>query len=58
MENGELFHIKCFAHVINLIVQDGIEVIRDVISKVRDSVKCVKSSTLRMQTFSSKWLVM
>ena len=48
---GQLFHVRCYAHILNLIVQEGTDIIREVTTKVRESVKYVKSSTLRLQTF-------
>jgi len=49
--DGQLFHVRCCAHIINLIVQDGIDSIKDVLVKVRESVKYINSSTLRLQKF-------
>ena len=57
LASDSLFHIRCSAHNINFIVQERIESIKDVISKVQDTVKYIKSSTLRLK-LSSKWLVM
>ena len=36
--NGKLLHIRCCAHILNLIVRDGLSVIGDNIDKIRDSV--------------------
>ena len=33
--NGEFFHIRCSAHIINLIVQDGLKVASDTLHKIR-----------------------
>ena len=49
--NGDLFHMRCCAHVLNLIVQDGLKYIDDSITKIRDSVKYVKGSQVRKQKF-------
>ena len=37
--NGDLFHVRCATHVLNLIVKDGLEVIDGVITDIRESVK-------------------
>ena len=49
--DGKMFHIRCLSHIINLVVHEGTDIIKDMITKVHDSAKYVKSSTLRLQTF-------
>lgn len=46
--NGQLFDVRCAAHVLNSILQDAMEALRDVAEKIRDSVRHVKNS-LAMQ---------
>lgn len=48
---GASFHVRCAAHVLNLIVKDGLKVIDPIIYKVRESVKYVKWSEIRKKTF-------
>ena len=35
---GKFFHMRCCAHILNLIVKDGLEIIDGSIEKIRDSV--------------------
>ncbi|PKU67264.1 Putative AC transposase [Dendrobium catenatum] len=48
---GEFFHIRCCAHVVNLIVQEGLKEVDISISNVRESIKYVKGSQARKQKF-------
>lgn len=48
---GEFFHLRCCAHILNLIVQDGLKNIDESIHKVRESIKYVKGSQVRKQKF-------
>ena len=36
--NGELFHIRCSTHILNLIVQDGLKVTSGALLKIRQRV--------------------
>ncbi|XP_019248606.1 PREDICTED: zinc finger BED domain-containing protein RICESLEEPER 2-like [Nicotiana attenuata] len=46
-----VFHVHCAAHILNLIVQEGLKVIVDSISKVRDSVLYWIGSVGRIERF-------
>ena len=45
--NREFFHIRCSAHILNLIVQDGLKVASDALHKIRQSVHYVRASESR-----------
>jgi hypothetical protein len=49
--SGDIFHVRCAAHVINLIVKDGLQQIDGVIENIRDSVKYIKGSPSRNEKF-------
>ena len=51
--SGEFFHVRCVAHILNLIVQDGLSVIGGALDKVRESVKFVKVTETRERLFQS-----
>ncbi|XP_024031091.1 zinc finger BED domain-containing protein RICESLEEPER 2-like [Morus notabilis] len=49
--HGEFFHLRCCAHILNLVVQDGFKSIDKSVEKIRDSIKYVKGSQQRKQKF-------
>ena len=49
--NGDLFHVHCAAHVLNIIVKNYLEVIDGVINDIKESVKYIKNSTSTMDKF-------
>lgn len=48
---GEFFHIRCCAHILNLIVQEGLKEMDDSVVKIRESVKYIKGSQGRKEKF-------
>ena len=48
---GSMLHMRCAAHVLNLIVHDGLDVIGSCIEKVRESVGFWTASIKRRQKF-------
>jgi hypothetical protein len=48
---GSLLHMRCSAHILNLVVQDGLAVIGDGIERIRDSVLFWTASPKRRQKF-------
>ena len=47
---GEFFHVRC-AHILNLIVQDGLKVASSTLHNIRETIKYVRSSEARMTQF-------
>ncbi|GKB46171.1 zinc finger BED domain-containing protein RICESLEEPER 2-like protein [Tanacetum coccineum] len=50
--DGVFFHVRCCAHILNLMVQDGLEVIKDIVEKVHASVSYINASDSRLKVFS------
>ncbi|KAI3496146.1 hypothetical protein L1887_38499 [Cichorium endivia] len=46
---GQIFHMRCCAHILNLIVQDGLSVIDDGIERIRDSVSFWTATPKRIE---------
>jgi len=44
-------HLRCCAHILNLVVNDGLKEIDDSIIKIRAACKFVKSSPARLAMF-------
>jgi len=40
--NGDYFHVRCCAHILNLIVEEGLKDVDDVVFKVRSALSIVK----------------
>ncbi|WOL07995.1 zinc finger BED domain-containing protein RICESLEEPER 1-like [Canna indica] len=48
---GKFLHMRCCAHILNLIVKDGLFVIEGSIETIRDSVSFWSASPSRMEKF-------
>ncbi|KAL9170582.1 hypothetical protein ABFS82_04G154100 [Erythranthe guttata] len=48
----EFLHVRCCAHILNLIVKDGLKEQNESILKIRNGVRYVRSSPARLKTFT------
>ncbi|XP_019173846.1 PREDICTED: zinc finger BED domain-containing protein RICESLEEPER 2-like [Ipomoea nil] len=48
---SKYLHMRCIAHILNLVVQDGLKESDSAVKKVRDAVRYVRSSPARLQRF-------
>ncbi|XP_073041986.1 zinc finger BED domain-containing protein RICESLEEPER 2-like [Primulina eburnea] len=51
VNGGEFLHVRCCAHILNLIVQEGLKIIDHSVDKIRECVKYVKGSQVRKKKF-------
>lgn len=51
--NGEFMHVRCCAHILNLIVTDALKDLHDSIIKNCNAVRYVKSSPTRLLRFKT-----
>ncbi|KAH9650349.1 BED-type domain-containing protein [Citrus sinensis] len=51
MLNGDYLHVRCCAHIINLIVTEGLKEMNNYVSSIRNAVKYVRSSPARLVRF-------
>ena len=49
--NGKVFHMRCAAHILNLVVKEGLYVIRVEIEKIHDSVAFWSATPSRVEKF-------
>ncbi|KAL5180319.1 putative AC transposase [Glycine soja] len=51
IKEGAFFHMRCCAHILNLIVKDGLGVVKDGVEKIRDSVAYWIATPKRLEKF-------
>jgi hypothetical protein len=53
LRKGKYLHVRCLAHIINLIVQDGLKAEDGTIDCIRDAVKFIRYSPNRLKLFKA-----
>ncbi|KAL4277822.1 hypothetical protein GQ457_03G012640 [Hibiscus cannabinus] len=51
--DGQFLHMRCAAHILNLVVKDGLKELDLSIARIRGAVRFVRSSPNRLQTFKA-----
>ncbi|XP_010506954.1 PREDICTED: zinc finger BED domain-containing protein RICESLEEPER 2-like [Camelina sativa] len=51
---GKFLHLRCCAHIINLIAKDGLHDLKDNVEAIRNGVQYVRASSKRLEAFEQK----
>jgi len=51
VSKGKYLHVRCVAHIINLVVKDGLKYMADSTKRIRESIRYVKQSPSRLLKF-------
>ncbi|XP_010513486.1 PREDICTED: zinc finger BED domain-containing protein RICESLEEPER 2-like [Camelina sativa] len=54
LRDGDYLHMRCCAHILNLIVGDGLKKVNHHIVAIRNAVKYVRSSFTRLKSFAMR----
>ena len=57
IQEGKFIHLKCIAHILNLIVTDRLKEINESVAHVRGAVRYVRQSLVRLTKFKEYALV-
>ena len=57
MLEGAHLHVRCCAHILNILVQDVMRIIHEGIKKIRELLKHIDSSPSRIQAFNQNAMV-
>lgn len=49
--DGKLFHVRCCAHILNILVQHGLQQVKGIIEKVHETVEYLNASDARLKRF-------
>ena len=51
LHDGKFLHMRCVAHILNSVVNDGIKMLNTAIQSIRNAVRYVRSSPQRLESF-------
>uniref|UniRef100_A0A803MBZ5 Uncharacterized protein n=1 Tax=Chenopodium quinoa TaxID=63459 RepID=A0A803MBZ5_CHEQI len=55
---GRFIHMRCVAHIVNLVVSNGLKTVNESVQRVRHAVRFIKQSSARLQRWNSTYLML